>query len=78
MKKKFLSVVMLCASFGVISTLTSCNHTIELNSKAEIKLTLEDVENKTLEVGETLTLNLKVENTNKKATFVSSNVYVKI
>ncbi len=73
MKKKFLSVVMLCASFGVISTLTSCNHIIELNSKAEIKLTLEDVENKTLEVGETLTLNLKVENTNKKATFVSSN-----
>lgn len=73
MKKKFLSVVMLCASFGAISTLTSCNHTIELNSKAEIKLTLEDVENKTLEVGETLTLNLKVENTNKKATFVSSN-----
>lgn len=43
MKKKFLSVVMLCASFGVISTLTSCNHTIELNSKAEVKLTLEDV-----------------------------------
>lgn len=73
MKKKFLSVAMLCASFGVISTLTSCNHIIELNSKAEIKLTLEDVENKTLEVGETLTLNLKVENTNKKATFVSSN-----
>ena len=73
MKKKFLSVVMLCASFGVISTVTSCNHTIEYNSKAEIKLTLEDVENKTLEVGETLTLNLKVENTNKKATFVSSN-----
>ena len=73
MKKKFLSVVMLFSSFGVISTLTSCNHIIELNSKAEIKLTLEDVENKTLEVGETLTLNLKVENTNKKATFVSSN-----
>ena len=42
-------------------------------SKAEIKLTLEDVENKALEVGETLTLNLKVENTNKKATFISSN-----
>lgn len=73
MKKKLLSALMLFASFGVISTLTSCNHIIELNSKAEIKLTLEDVENKTLEVGETLTLNLKVENTNKKATFVSSN-----
>lgn len=73
MKKKLLSALMLFSSFGVISTLTSCNHTIELNSKAEIKLTLEDVENKTLEVGETLTLNLKVENTNKKATFVSSN-----
>lgn len=73
MKKKLLSALMLVASFGVISTLTSCNHIIELNSKAEIKLTLEDVENKTLEVGETLTLNLKVENTNKKATFVSSN-----
>lgn len=73
MKKKLLSALMLFSSFGIISTLTSCNHTIELNSKAEIKLTLEDVENKTLEVGETLTLNLKVENTNKKATFVSSN-----
>lgn len=73
MKKKLLSALMLFASFGVISTLTSCNHIIELNSKAEVKLTLEDVENKTLEVGETLTLNLKVENTNKKATFVSSN-----
>ena len=73
MKKKLLSALMLFSSFGVISTVTSCNHTIELNSKAEIKLTLEDVENKTLEVGETLTLNLKVENTNKKATFVSSN-----
>lgn len=73
MKKKLLSALMLFASFGVISTLTSCNHIIELNSKAEIKLTLEDVENKTLEVGETLTLNLKVENTNKKAIFVSSN-----
>ena len=73
MKKKLLSALMLLASFGVISTLTSCNHIIELNSKAEIKLTLEDVENKTLEVGETLTLNLKVENTNKKAIFVSSN-----
>ena len=73
MKKKLLSALMLFASFGVISTLTSCNHIIELNSKAEIKLTLEDVENKTLEVGETLTLNLKVENTNKKATFISSN-----
>ena len=73
MKKKLLSALMLFSSFGVISTLTSCNHIIELNSKAEIKLTLEDVENKTLEVGETLTLNLKVENTNKKATFVSSN-----
>lgn len=73
MRKKLLSALMLFASFGVISTLTSCNHIIELNSKAEIKLTLEDVENKTLEVGETLTLNLKVENTNKKATFVSSN-----
>lgn len=73
MKKKLISALMLFSSFGIISTLTSCNHTIELNSKAEIKLTLEDVENKTLEVGETLTLNLKVENTNKKATFVSSN-----
>lgn len=73
MKKKLLSALMLFSSFGIISTLTSCNHTTELNSKAEIKLTLEDVENKTLEVGETLTLNLKVENTNKKATFVSSN-----
>ena len=73
MKKKLLSALMLFSSFGIISTLTSCNHTIELNSKAEIKLTLEDVENKTLEVGETLTLNLKVENTNKKAVFVSSN-----
>ena len=73
MKKKLLSALMLFSSFGIISTLTSCNHTIEFNSKAEIKLTLEDVENKTLEVGETLTLNLKVENTNKKATFVSSN-----
>lgn len=73
MKKKLLSALMLFSSFGIISTLTSCNHTIELNSKAEIKLTLEDVENKILEVGETLTLNLKVENTNKKATFVSSN-----
>lgn len=73
MKKKLLSALMLFSSFGVISTLTSCNHIIELNSKAEIKLTLEDIENKTLEVGETLTLNLKVENTNKKATFVSSN-----
>ncbi len=73
MKKKLLSALMLFSSFGIISTLTSCNLTTELNSKAEIKLTLEDVENKTLEVGETLTLNLKVENTNKKATFVSSN-----
>lgn len=73
MKKKLISALMLFSSFGIISTLTSCNHTIELNSKAEIKLTLEDVENKILEVGETLTLNLKVENTNKKATFVSSN-----
>lgn len=73
MKKKLLSALMLFSSFGIISTLTSCNHTTELNSKAEIKLTLEDVENKTLEVGETLTLNLKVENTNKKATFISSN-----
>lgn len=73
MKKKLLSALMLFSSFGIISTLTSCNHTTELNSKAEIKLTLEDVENKTLEVGETLILNLKVENTNKKATFVSSN-----
>ena len=34
MKKKFLSVLMLFSSFGVISTVTSCNHTIELNSKA--------------------------------------------
>lgn len=59
MKKKLLSALMLFASFGVISTLTSCNHIIELNSKAEIKLTLEDVENKTLEVGETSYIKFK-------------------
>lgn len=73
MKKRFLSYVMLFASLGVISTITSCNNNVEYNSQDSIKLVLEDVDNHILEVGESLLLNLKVENTNKKAIFVSSN-----
>ncbi len=73
MKKRFLSYVMLFASLGVISTITSCNNNVEYNSQDSIKLVLEDVDNHILEVGESLLLNLKVENINKKAIFVSSN-----
>ena len=72
MKKRFLSYVMLFASLGVISTITSCNNNVEYNSQDSIKLVLEDVDNHILEVGESLLLNLKVENINKKAIFVSS------
>ena len=76
MKKKFLSVLMLC-SLGLITTVTGCNEVInssdQTSSKAEVKLSIENVGKNTLEVGETILLNLKVENTNKKAIFVSSN-----
>ena len=76
MKKKILSVLMLC-SLGLITTVTGCNEVInssdQTSSKAEVKLSIENVGKNTLEVGETILLNLKVENTNKKAIFVSSN-----
>lgn len=73
MKKKFLNVLMLSSAITFAFGITSCVSNDDTNKKEVIILTLKEVTNNNLEVGDSLTLSLEIKNTNKKAKFISTN-----
>lgn len=73
MKKKFLNVLMLSSAITFAFGITSCVNNDDVNKKEPITLTIAEVDNTNLEVGESLTLSLEIKNTDKKAKFVSTN-----
>lgn len=73
MKKKFLNVLMLSSAITFAFGITSCVSNDDTNKKEVITLTLKEVTNNNLEVGDSLTLSLEIKNTNKKAKFISTN-----
>ena len=73
MKKKFLNVLMLSSAITFAFGITSCVSSNDTNKKEVITLTLKEVTNNNLEVGDSLTLSLEIKNTDKKAKFVSTN-----
>ncbi len=73
MKKKFLNVLMLSSAVTFAFGITSCVSNDDTNKKEVITLTLKEVTNNNLEVGDSLTLSLEIKNTDKKAKFISTN-----
>lgn len=73
MKKKFLNVLMLSSAITFAFGITSCVSSNDTDKKEVITLTLKEVTNNNLEVGDSLTLSLEIKNTDKKAKFVSTN-----
>lgn len=73
MKKKFLNVLMLSSAITFAFGITSCVSNDDTNKKEVITLTLKEVTNNNLEVGDSLTLSLEIKNTDKKAKFISTN-----